>query len=69
MVHFSLTAAEQRELNSRMERKQMKEFMTVIASSGFLSFGIYVEHRRLTFLMPITDVLQIGATMLRPLRE
>jgi len=25
----SLNAAEQRELNSRMEKKQMKEFMTV----------------------------------------
>lgn len=32
----SLTAAEQRELGSRMERKQMKEFMTV----GYIAFPI-----------------------------
>jgi hypothetical protein len=33
----SLNAAEQRELNSRMEKKQMKEFMTVYFYFGTLS--------------------------------
>jgi hypothetical protein len=28
-MFYRLNAAEQRELNSRMEKKQMKEFMTV----------------------------------------
>lgn len=67
---FRLNAAEQRELNSRMEKKQMKEFMTVLCPStdsrrhlhqGF-SFAV-------TMLKLMIDVLETSTAMLRRLRQ
>ena len=42
--HHSLNMAEQRELQARMERKQMKEFMTVSASDSSVYYlSIYMN--------------------------
>lgn len=60
--HYSLTPTEQRELNSRMESRQMKEFMTVSHSShNPACVG------PLTYTTFSTDVLQTCSAMLRAL--
>jgi hypothetical protein len=44
----SLTPSEQRELNARMEAKQLKEFMKVSLHSGFVSrFLTHFRGRRI----------------------
>jgi len=49
-----LNAAEQKELNSRMEKKQMKEFMTVCFCYGIIEFNAV----RLPLLV-IRDLMQL----------
>lgn len=56
-----LNAAEQRELNSRMEKKQMKEFMTVLEHQVPCSRTSPFETSKLRL---ITDVLETSAAML-----
>jgi hypothetical protein len=57
-----LNPAEQRELQSRMERKQMKDFMNVCADADGAKCN-------LAGLMIFADVFESGPAMLQRLRD
>ena len=64
-----LNAQEQRELQGRMEKKQMKEFMTVSPSPFHPSYSCTSLHSSLRFLFDFAyhvplDVLEAGPKML-----